>query len=633
MCGFVGLLDREGAAQGQAQRLQRGCDALTHRGPDDEGAWFDGPIGLGFRRLSILDLTPAGHQPMVSANGEWAIVFNGEIYNYIELARDLRQHGVVFRSHCDTEVLVEALAHWGPRCFERFNGMWAVLAWHRPSQTLFACRDPWGIKPLFVAEDAGTVAFASEIKGLRAMGCVLGDVDAVAARRFLDNAELDTDTRTLFGQVHRLQPGVMHRYRHGRLLDARPYGDGADALDVPGFPDDERGEADFVEAFRSAMLDSVRIRLRADVDVGTCLSGGLDSTTIACAAAQFLDQDDVTTCRHAFTALLPEFDESRYIRSVVEQTGAEWHVTVASDAQVRDRLEGFFRAHDEPVHSLSALAGYLVMGLASDAGVKVLLNGQGSDEALAGYTSAVLPFLRSVLREDGLRYGFRQAVQEAGGSRVRGMELVMRAHAGRLARALPQPMEALLRHALPLVGARETELVLADGPLGMRQQRLHPPTDSLNSALADQVGRSPLPLYLRIEDANSSAFSLESRLPFLDPTVIALARAAPARMLRRGGLNKYLLRRILPGLVPDIVWQRREKMGFPVPHARWFRGPLREILTETLSEDRLRKRGWYHPKPVIDQVQQFLGDPTHPFPPRLLRLFLLERWAREQLDG
>ena len=633
MCGLVGVLDRRGDATRFRGALQRAADAIAHRGPDDEGFWLDGAIGFGFRRLSILDLTAAGHQPMQAQNAEWTVVFNGEIYNFIELQRELEGLGVRFRSHSDTEVLVEALAHWGPRAFERFNGMWAVLAWHAPTRTLYACRDPWGIKPLFLSDQGDWIGFASEIKGLRALGCRHQGVEALSARRYLDAGLLDTDQHTMFAGYQRLLPGHLHAWRDGQQILAQRLADGTQCVDLPPFRDDERGEADFRAAFRDALLSAVRLRLRADVDVGTCLSGGLDSTTIACAAARFLTAERVTTCRHAFTALLPEFDESRYIRPVLAQTGAEWHITVAADSQLSEKAGQFFKTHDEPVHSLSPFAGYLVMELAAQANVKVLLNGQGADELLAGYSSTVAPFLRSVIQQDGMGEALRQAQMEAG-SALAGAALLTRSAGSAAARALFPGVEAWWRRQqLVHPSAADNLKVPNNGPLGPPRPELQPPSETLASALDDQMRRSPLPLYLRIEDANSSAFSLEARLPFLDPAVVALGRAAPARLLRRNGMNKYLLRSILPGLVPEVVWQRREKMGFPVPNGRWLHGPLRSVVLDTLSEERLKARGWYNVAEVIRARDRLLDNHVTEPSPHLRSLFLLERWARDHLDA
>ena len=634
MCGITGILDLGGNARRHRDALVCATDRIAHRGPDAEGYFFEGAIGLGFRRLSILDLSVRGSQPMTSRDGAWTVVFNGEIYNFIELRRALVGVGVTFQSDSDTEVLVESLAAFGTRCFDTFNGMWAVLAWHTPSQTLYACRDPWGIKPLFVAEQPGWIGFASEIKAIKSMGARHSGVEALAARRFIDEGLLDTDDRTLFSGFSRLTPGVLFAWRDGKLLSRTKYLDGTHLTHVPTEKEGERGLQQFQEAFRAAFLSSVRLRLRADVDVGTSLSGGLDSTAVACSAARFLDAERVTTCRHAFTAVMPEYDETPYIKAVLAQTGAQWHVTVAADRTLAEQAEGFFRAHDEPVHSLSPLAGFLVMELAHKANVKVLLNGQGADELLAGYTSIILPYLRSVLASEGTAVAWREAVAE-GGSVAAGVELLSRAQGGSLARTLLGGLEGSARLRLARLRALDpsSSLLRDDGGLGHRFSYGQPPSDTLRAAQEQQVRHSPLPLYLRIEDTNSSAFSLESRLPFLDPAVVALARAAPPRILRRGGLNKFLLRSILPGIVPDIVWQRRDKMGFPVPTDRWIRGPLRPLVLDTLAPDRLRARGWYDVSRVIAARDQALSGAAGRHEPHLMRIFLLEKWARDHLDA
>ncbi len=631
MCGIVGLFDRQLNAARMEDPLRRATARIAHRGPDDDGFYFNGPVGLGFRRLSILDLSVAGHQPMTSADGHWTVIFNGEIYNFVELRRSLQAIGVQFHSTSDTEVLVESLAAWGVRTFERFNGMWSVLAWHQPSQSLYACRDPWGIKPLYVSDNGKWVGFASEIKALRTLGCDLGGADLQAVRRFVDDGELDVETRTMYARVERLQPGVIYRYRGGKSVQMQPYSDGTDRFVLPPAPTDLARENDYIEAFRAAFLQSIHLRLRSDVDIGTCMSGGLDSTSVACAAARFLDAERSGRCRYAFTALIPEFDESPFIHAVLKQTGAEWHVTVAGDGQLIDKSLLFFDTHDEPVHSFSPFAGFLVMGLAAAAGVKVLLNGQGADELLAGYPSSVVPFLRSSTVESGAVAAFRQAQLETT-NRQDALDIFARAQAGLITELLPGPMEALVRRRR-MQRRQQVDYFNKNGLVSVLPMPAYASAESLQSSLRDQTSRSPLPLYLRIEDANSSAFSLEARLPFLDPWVVALARHAPAKLLRRGGLNKYLLRRILPGLVPDLVWQRRDKMGFPVPNARWMRGPLMPLVRNTLSPDRLAARGWYDVPRVNAQVDRLFNQPDSPLEPQLMRLFLLEVWAQRHLDS
>jgi asparagine synthase (glutamine-hydrolysing) len=633
MCGLVGVFERNGDTRGKLAAVAKATRTLAHRGPDDEGTFDSGPVALGFRRLAILDLSPLGHQPMTSHDGTWTLVFNGEIYNFIELRRELEAVGAHFRGASDTEVLVEGLARWGIRTFERCNGMWAVLAWHHPTRTLVACRDPWGIKPLFAADQGDWVGFASEIKALRTLGCRLGAVHGPAVRRFLDDGELDVGDRTFYEGVVRLTPGVVHRYREGRPVERIRMSDGTRQVDIPSLLAGPTDDGKLVEAFRDAFREAVQLRLRSDVAVGTCLSGGLDSTAIACAAARLLHAERAGNCRHAFTALIPEYDERRYIQAVVEQTGVTWHTTVADDDQVRADFAGFYRVHDEPVHSLSAFASYLVMSLAHRAGVKVLLNGQGSDELLAGYSSANVPYIRSLIELEGPAYALRQALAEAG-TWSGGLRLLGRAAAGHLGRSLPQIAARVPR----AVWQRAVVAKDGDDPL-RRGGPISPPMTNreraplgLHAALEDQVQRAPLPLYLRIEDANSSAFSIEARLPFLDPRLVAIARVAPARMLRHSGLNKYLLRSILPGLVPEVVWRRRDKMGFPVPQVRWLRRTLRSELEQVLAPAQLERRGWYDVPVVAAMVQRFLTVPDSELAPRLQRLFQLEKWAQVHLD-
>ncbi len=631
MCGIIAIFDHDGAAERHREALERGLASIRHRGPDDDGVAIDGPAALGFRRLSILDLSPGGHQPMVSQDGSWTLVFNGEIYNFLELRAELERQGHAFRSDSDTEVLVEMLAREGIDALARCNGMWGLAAWHAPSQRLYVARDPWGIKPVYVTEQRGWIAFSSEIKAFGAMDCDLGGIDPETASRFLAYHEMDTDTRTFWRGVRAIAPGAVECYAQGVAHTTASSGNGAGTL-PPSLAHGDASESAWVDAFRDALLSAVRLRMRADVDAGTCLSGGLDSTVIACATGRFLSAERASNCRHAFTAHAPEFDERRYIEPVVAQIGAQWHLTEGTPSELTELFPLFRAAHDQPVHSLAALSGFSLMRLASRSGVRVLLNGQGSDELLAGYSSSVMPWLRSIRRERGPAYALAEATRHAG-SRRGGMRLFAQAEAGSMLRAMPPELESrarqLRQRAEPGLRAG---LWRADGPLGAAAPRSRPDSDDLHRALLASEHMSPLPTYLRLEDINSSAFSLEARLPFLDPQVVAIARAAPAWMLRRGPLNKYLLRAAMPGLVPEVVWQRKDKMGFPVPQGRWLRGTLRPHFDAVLSDDAIAARGWYDAARVRAARDAFLRDGDHQIPLPLLRVFLLEMWAQDHFD-
>jgi asparagine synthase (glutamine-hydrolysing) len=356
------------------------------------------------------------------------------------------------------------------------------------------------------------------------------------------------------------------------------------------------------------------------------MSGGLDSTSITCLAAQASQDQRAAAARHAFTVLFAEFDESKYVNAVVAQSGVEWHATMCSDQQVIANIDAFIRAHDEPVHSLSAFAGYLVMGIAAESGVKVLLNGQGADELLAGYESAVVPYVRSVQREHGTTAALRAAYDER--VSISGLATSMlRVVAGIARSTLPEQLQSevlawqYMREPLPLLPEFDQPKLPALPELATW----------LSPNLLDQQLRAPLPLYLRIEDTNSSAFSMESRLPFLDPEVIALARAAPASLLRRHGWNKYLLREAMRGVLPEVVRTRRDKMGFPIPTERWWRGPLASRVPYLTQPQRLARRGLYDVPRVVAEVRRFEGGA--PLPAWLARLLLLELWADRHLDG
>ncbi|MEY3013173.1 MAG: Asparagine synthetase [Pseudomonadota bacterium] len=631
MCGFIAIFDQGGAAERHREALARGLSAIRHRGPDDDGIAIEGPTALGFRRLSILDLSPSGHQPMVSQDGNWTLVFNGEIYNFLELRAELERQGRAFRSDSDTEVLVELLARDGIEALERCNGMWGLAAWHAPSQRLYVARDPWGIKPVYVTEQRGWVAFGSEIKAFGAMGCDLGGIDPETASRFLAHHEMDTDTRTFWRGVRAIAPGAVECYAQGVPHTVRSSGDGAGRL-PPALAHGDASEDTWVDAFRDALLSAVRLRMRADVDAGTCLSGGLDSTVIACATGRFLSAERASNCRHAFTAHAPEFDERRYIEPVIAQIDAQWHLTEGTPGELTDLFPLFRAAHDQPVHSLAALSGFSLMRLANRNGVRVLLNGQGADELLAGYHSTIVPWLRTIRHERGHAYALAEAIRHAG-SRRRGLRLFAQAEAGTMLRTMPPEFEARARQLRQrLEPGLRAGLWLVDGPLGRAHPRSRPESDDLHRTLLDAEHKSPLPTYLRLEDINASAFSLEARLPFLDPQVVAIARAAPAWMLRRGPLNKYLLRAAMPGLVPEVVWKRKDKMGFPVPQGRWLRGPLRSHFESVLSDDAIAARGWYDVARVRAARDAFLRDDHHQIPHPLLRVFLLEMWAQDHFD-
>jgi len=570
-----------GGAVPDAVQVTRMTDVIRHRGPDDSGILIEGPVALGFRRLSILDLSPAGHQPMRAADGQVNLVFNGEIYNYVELREQLIALGHVFRSSGDSEVLLHAYLQWGCDCVTRFNGMWAFVIDDRRSGTLFGSRDRFGIKPLFRCTTPSAVAFASEIKALLAGGLVRARSQATVVANFLADGRLDDGEDTFFEGIK--QVPAAHSFeldRAGRYRQWRYWAVDA-ATPAP---------ADPAAAFAELFEDAVRLHMRSDVPVAVHLSGGLDSTAIACASVRVRREAGATGALAAFCYMDPRFDERVYIDATLQQTGAAMTTLRCTPRQLWDTLPQALRAHDEPMHSMTALVGYQLMGLTAQHGIKVVLNGQGADETLGGYGSYFQNYWQSLL-DRGALASLISELKSWGG--VHG------------AAVPPLLMDVLRRHVqagLRCVGAyrRASE---SRWRQRLRQQSwLSPavheaatppqfPAHDLDSTLAWSVQHDPLPIYLRVEDRNASAHSIEGRVPFLDHRLVSLAASLAPDWHLRGSLNKFVLRESMRGRIPEVVRARGDKMGFPTAAAEWLRGELYEPAREIVNDPMFRQSG------------------------------------------
>ncbi len=576
-------------------RINRMLGTIVHRGPDDAGTHIDGPVSLGFRRLSILDLSPAGHQPMSSTEGDCTIVFNGEIYNFVELSKELQALGHSFRSHGDTEVLLAAYRQWGPACLSRLNGMWAFVIHDRRRGVLFGARDRFGIKPLFRWQRGGQAVLASEIKAIRASGLYRDGLNLRTCASHLYEGQLDESDATFFENIaqvpagHAFELGLDGRYRQWAYFDAL-----ADSTSPAGQPD---------EAFAALFEDAIRVHMRSDVPVGVNLSGGLDSTSILCAAARVRAQANATGPLLAFCYQDRAFDESRYIRDTLAQTGAQLVPLEVTPLQLWNTLPTMLAVQDEPVHSMTALVGYHLMALAARNGVKVILNGQGADEILGGYGSYFHDRWSELIRAGR----FREARDD--------IERYSQAHGGdpkvRFQRALRHTVQSGLSR-LPMyrsLANKRRVRRLAQSPWlnADLAQHLDPqaaPTPfGLQKVLADALRRAPLPLYLRVEDRNSMAHSIEVRLPFLDHRLVSLAFGMDSSWKLRGPWNKHVLREAMRGRIPESVRSRVDKMGFPTDMAQWFRGALYEPLRETLLSPSFRSNPLFNAEALARDLE------------------------------
>lgn len=578
MCGFVAIIGDSQTVVDQNE-LSVATNLIRHRGPDDEAYFIDGNVGLGFRRLSILDLTTHSRQPFEDADGRYAIVYNGEIYNYIEIRHELRARGHVFRSMGDTEVLLTAYKEWGESCLERLNGMWAFLIFDKVTRTIFGSRDRFGVKPLYVYERNGRHVFASEIKAIQSIDRECNELNWGSVARYLvdDNiSEPGPDRETMFRHVLEVPAGSAFTLEPGKELCIRRFWN-AGQFEVES---DDDPKEEFDRLFR----DAVKLRLRSDVPVGVCLSGGLDSTSILCHMADALGADRSEPLR-AFSYTDHGFDELKQIEATIDATQAELHRLESDEVSFRDKLEQVLWFHDEPIHSLNAVVSYELYRMASSAGVKVILNGQGADETWAGYGSYFLHHWYGLAQSGRLRRLWQDvsAYSDMSGS----------GRFGLLAPVLRTLFRNQLRRSASyrtLAASRAHRRVAADSWFTQELYDAYPKDVpdfrelDLQSDLVRSVSVDPLPLYLRIEDRNSMAHSIETRLPFLDFRLAELAfRSAPEWKIR-GPWNKYSLRQSMKGVLPEVVRSRVDKMGFPISSAALFSGPLDGLVRDSLGD-------------------------------------------------
>lgn len=610
MCGIAGLYNVQGAAI-DAPLLERMTTLQAHRGPDGEGYVFLAPsgsekplvvhgplrnsvrllaatyrIGFGHRRLAIVDLTPLGNQPMGTADERCWITYNGEIYNAQELRRELDDHGYRFRSSSDTEVILASYRHWGPACVDRMNGMFAFAIWDSDLRRLFCARDRFGEKPFYYCWDGRTFRFASEIKALLpALPHRTANLPAVC--RYLDRAYQDDGSDTFFSEVQQLLPAQMVFVEDSGLRFSTYWG-----LPAPRTqPDSSLDQS--ASQLRELLFDSVRLRLRSDVPIGSCLSGGLDSSTIVCIANQLLRSSGDTprpslpTGQKTFSACFDgaSCDERPFIESVVQKTAVEAHYAYPNPDTLLSSLGRLVWHQDEPFGGTSIFAQWTVMQSAHQQGVKVVLDGQGADELLCGYHGFFGAYFAELLRQGS----WMKFVRE------------QQAYRSRHGAAPPQLWANLARSLLP-------SRFVDQGRhwIGQSRQWLHPdarrtvePTDqtdpwSLPSVSAMEkrlIQQSGLRALLHYEDRNAMAFGIEPRLPFLDHRIAELLAGLPSAYKIGAGWTKVVLRQAMADILPqDICW-RTDKIGFATPEAQWLRTTLREFVRDLLHDPRTKTRG------------------------------------------
>ncbi|MBI5408619.1 MAG: asparagine synthase (glutamine-hydrolyzing) [Nitrospirae bacterium] len=633
MCGIAGIFNFNGKSV-HMNAVKHMTDKLYHRGPDDEGFYLDGRVALGHRRLSIIDLSPAGHQPMCNEDGAIWLTYNGEIYNYQELTSELKAKGHVFSSRTDSEVIIHAYEEWGAGCLGKFNGMWAFALWDSRKKELFCARDRFGIKPFYYYLDKGRFVFASEIKSIltdetipcKPGGRVIFDFLAYENNDYIDHAE-----ETFFERIKRLRPAHYMVVKDGEARAFR-YWELNPEKRLERIPDREAAQR-FYELFE----DSVRLRLRSDVPLGTCLSGGLDSSSIVCIANKLIFKNGVNPAavgerQKTFSACFDDkaCDEREFINAVIEKTNVETNRVFPRGEELFELAPKFIEDQGEPVAGTSQWAGWLVMRLVKSCGVTVVLNGQGADEILAGYGSYFLANFKDLFA--GLRF-LRLANELNKYSRYHGY---------------PRPWLAmdLMRHFAPfhpfrwkrrLTGEKEPEAF----PLWLNRDFIKAHKydicdevryeGHMDQSLYHFLCIERLPSLLRYEDRNSMAFSVEARLPFLDYRLVEFCFSLPSHQKIRDGAGKLVLRNALKGVIPEVVRERIKKVGFDTPEALWFRSDCRRQIEDIINSKSFRERGYFDAPAVAAHFRSFVNrEPVNPRP--IWKYVNTELWLRNFFD-
>ena len=639
MCGINGIaLSSRARRDVDAGVVERMRDCIAHRGPDDCGIFIDGAVGLGHRRLSIVDVA-AGHQPMTNEDGSLHIVYNGEIYNHADFRAQLEARGHTYRTHCDTETILHLYEEEGARSVERLRGMFAFAIWDQKKRELFIARDRLGVKPLYYARtDDGSLYFASEIKSLLAARAFAPAINFPALPDYLAN-HATSGEETLFRGIRRLLPGHTMVWRDGEVRiekywDVSFSSDGEDEQHLL-----RRSDEDYIAEWSELFRTSVHLRLMADVPLGMFLSGGIDSSAIAAVMSGMVDEP-IKTFSVAFAER--EANELHYARLVAEAYRTDHHEVLVSPEQFFAALPKLVWHEDEPLAHPSSVALYFVSHLASQH-VKVVLTGEGSDEMLAGYGR-----YRKTVYNLALGARYQQLTNETTRSfvhrRIENLPLKskLRQKLQRTFLCLSPDIESIyfdnfavfsraMQRDLLTSEARARAGAALDPYEDVRRYLATTDAESLLDRLLYADVKTYLHELLMKQDQMSMAASIESRVPFLDHKLVEFTARLPERMKLRGWTTKYILRRSMKGVLPEPIL-KRSKMGFPVPVGAWFRGSFRHIIDEYVLSERAIARNLFDRTFVNGLVERHqTGAENHS--ERLWSLVNFEMWLRQFMDG
>ena len=629
MCGLVALFAPGEITASRKDTMQAMLSRIAHRGPDGEGIHHvPGQALFGHRRLAVIDLEH-GAQPMTSLDQRYTLVFNGEIYNYIELRKDLEKEGVRITTDSDTEVLLQLLIHRGKTAIEQLNGMFAFVFHDRQTNNWIAARDHFGIKPLYYCQVGDELLFASEIKALLVHPDINAARDNHALHQYLA-LQFCLDDRTLFEGIRKIKPGHYLIGHGAKVLQDLSYWDTHYQIDP------YHTEAYFRDELLALLHDSMRLQIRSDVPLGGYLSGGIDSSLVCRLAAEYIDHP--IPMFHGRFAEGPQYDESNYAKALVEHAGGRYHDVVPTATEFANELPRLIEALDEPLAGPGLFPQYAVSKLAKEH-VTVVLGGQGGDEIFGGYARYLVGYLEQALK------GAILETQEEGKHLVTLESIVpnlalLKQYSPLLSnfwsKGLFEEMDARYFHLIDRSQGLN-HLIHPEALAQFDRDRLfadfqkvfnHPDTKSYINKMTHFDQKTLLPALLQIEDRVSMAVSLESRVPLLDKRIVDLVTSMPPPLKFQGGKTKHILKKTIRHLLPEVILNRKDKMGFPVPLNEWMRGGIvRDFVSDTLLSQNSLQRGIFRP-----EVLQAMLDQQGVGGRQLWGALSLELWHQRFID-
>lgn len=607
MCGICGIINFNGQPT-EEENLHSMMRAMKHRGPDDEGTYIDDKIGLGFVRLSIIDLSVHGHQPMIDASGQFVIVFNGEIYNYVELKEELTSKGYQLRSGSDTEVLLYSYIEWGKACLDKLNGMFAFAILNKKEKTVFLVRDRFGVKPLYYYQDNNSFIFCSEIPPILKVYNQKSQPDYQAVYDFIVYNRTDQSESTFFRNIYKL-PHSSFIEISGNKIERKKWYELREKLTQPAI---------LPEQYLDLLNSSIKLRLRSDVPVGVCLSGGIDSSTITSVLYKKFRLDDI----HTFSAVYEKGekgDETEYINEYRSTLNNMFFTYPTGESLFNDQ-GSLIKAHAEPFPTTGIYAQYKVMQLAHG-NVKVLLDGQGADEQLAGYHYFFGYYFRELFEK--LRW-FRLA-----------SEIMHYLHNHKSIYALKSFAYLYLPFGMGSDIKEKNSAVNAifKQQIGTKSENVSSLINSknLNDVLINHF-EYKLEHLLKWEDRNSMWFSIESRVPFLDYRLVETTLSQHSDVIINKGNTKAILREAIKNIVPEKIRTRNDKIGFQTPEDVWFKKDFyKDFIFDLLNSRSFADRNLIDQKQAVSMYKRHLNNEIN-ISKDIWKWINLELWFQEFID-